>query len=313
MYGALSRLPEWELDTRNDDIRGWALRDVEGHTIGVVGELIVDTDTRCVSEVELVDGRHFPAHDVRIGNHVLTLERLSTSTTSTSPGLGLVEEPRQTPTERLGVDAARKAEEMERAAKETRDAVAAARARLAAKAAGKVARAAEKVAKAVVATEDAVAATKEGFVTRTASQAEAMDTSAPEGAGEDLVVPLVDEELEVSTRRVDAGGVRATSHVVEEPVEREVLLREETIRVQRRALDRPASGAEAEMGLQEATLEMHATAEQAVVAKDARVVEEIVLKKGVTEHEERVSGTVRHTDVEITKLDGRAPRKGDDR
>ena len=62
--------PPWELDRREDDIRGWALRDREGHTLGMVDELIVDTRTENVVEVVLGDGKKFSAHDVFVGDHV---------------------------------------------------------------------------------------------------------------------------------------------------------------------------------------------------------------------------------------------------
>jgi stress response protein YsnF len=40
-------------------------------------------------------------------------------------------------------------------------------------------------------------------------------------------------------------------------------------------------------------------AEEAVVAKKARVTEEVALRKEQTSHTENVSDTVRHTEVEI--------------
>jgi stress response protein YsnF len=51
--------------------------------------------------------------------------------------------------------------------------------------------------------------------------------------------------------------------------------------------------------LQERTIELSETAEQAVVAKEARVTEEVVVRKNIGEHSERIDDTVRHTEVEI--------------
>ncbi len=49
----------------------------------------------------------------------------------------------------------------------------------------------------------------------------------------------------------------------------------------------------------ERTIEVTATAEEAVIAKDARVKEEIVVSKDAEERTETVSDTVRRTEVEI--------------
>ena len=73
MLGALSRLRSWELDRREQDIRGWPLRDAQGNTLGTVHELIVDTSSQHVIEVVLRDGRRLAAHDVVIGDRTLVL------------------------------------------------------------------------------------------------------------------------------------------------------------------------------------------------------------------------------------------------
>ena len=46
---------------------------------------------------------------------------------------------------------------------------------------------------------------------------------------------------------------------------------------------------------------MTETAEEPVVTKRARVVEEVVVHKDVTEHTETVRGTERHTDVDVQR------------
>ena len=70
----------------------------------------------------------------------------------------------------------------------------------------------------------------------------------------------------------------------------------------RRAVDRPvaALGADA---FQERTIEMEEVDEEAVVAKSARVVEEIGIRKDATDRVETVRDTVRSTKVDIE--DGR--------
>jgi len=59
--------------------------------------------------------------------------------------------------------------------------------------------------------------------------------------GDETVIPIVEEQLSVGKREVERGGVRVRSYVVEPPVEESVLLRDETINVERRRVDRPAS------------------------------------------------------------------------
>ena len=59
----------------------------------------------------------------------------------------------------------------------------------------------------------------------------------------------------------------------------------------------------------ERTIEVTATAEEAVVAKEARVKEEIVVGKDTEERTETVSDTVRRTEVEIDDERATAPTR----
>jgi len=121
------------------------------------------------------------------------------------------------------------------------------------------------------------------------------------GAGE-KVIPVVDEELQVGKRRRERGGVRIYTHMDESPVDEQVRLQEERVRVERRPADRPATEADV-AAFKEGTIEVHETVEEPVVAKRARVVEEVVVNKETTERTERVSDTVRHGEVDVEKLD----------
>ena len=122
-----------------------------------------------------------------------------------------------------------------------------------------------------------------------------------ERAAEGTAIPVVEEELVVGKREVDRGGVRIYSHVVERPVEEGVTLREEQISVERRPVNRPATAADfgASTG---SVIELKATAEEAVVGKTARVVEEVVVGKQTTEHTETVHDSVRKTQVDVEEL-----------
>ena len=122
-------------------------------------------------------------------------------------------------------------------------------------------------------------------------------------------VPVIEEELEVEKRKVARGGVRLTSTVHEQPVEETVRLREEQVETERRPVDRRLSEDEAEAAFQDRTIEMNETTEELEVSKEARVVEEVALKKTVQEHEEKVKDKVRRTEVEVEKIEPSSRRK----
>lgn len=116
-------------------------------------------------------------------------------------------------------------------------------------------------------------------------------------AGREEVIPIIEEQIAVGKRAVERGGVRVRSYVVETPVEETIRLRDETVHVERRNVDpgRPA----VEADFQERTLEVTETDEEAVVAKRARVTEEVVVRKDVAEHEKVITDTLRRTEVDV--------------
>ncbi len=121
-------------------------------------------------------------------------------------------------------------------------------------------------------------------------------------------LPVVEENLVVGKREVDRGGVRIYSHVVEEPVSADVTLRDETIQVERRPVNRAATAADFNPGTR--TMEVRAMGEEAVVGKTARVVEEVFVGKDATERTEAIHDSVRRTEVEVEKIDGAETRTG---
>ena len=78
-------------------------------------------------------------------------------------------------------------------------------------------------------------------------------------------------------------------------------LREERVEIERRPVDREVTSADA--AFQDRTIEAEEYREEAVVQKEARVVEEIGLRKTSETHREDISDTVRRTEVEIEKDD----------
>jgi uncharacterized protein (TIGR02271 family) len=122
-----------------------------------------------------------------------------------------------------------------------------------------------------------------------------------QGANEETF-EVVEEELTVGKREVERGGARVHTHVDERPVEEDVTLREERVDVERRPVDRPASEGDFDT-MREGTMEFRETAEQPVVSKQARVIEEVVVSKDVGQRTETVRDTVRRSDVEVEDLD----------
>lgn len=116
-------------------------------------------------------------------------------------------------------------------------------------------------------------------------------------------IPVIEEELQVGKREVETGGVRLRSRIVERPVEESIRLREERVSVERNPVSRVATEADFE-GFKEGTVELKEYAERPVVAKEARVVEEVSLEKETTERNETISDTVRHTEVDTEKIPG---------
>lgn len=116
-------------------------------------------------------------------------------------------------------------------------------------------------------------------------------------AGEDAVIPIYEEQLSVGKRDVSHGRVRLRSYMVETPVNEQVTLRSERVDVERHAVDRPVSATDAMF--QDRAIELEETAEEAVVSKQARVVEEISLRKEARERTETITDKVRRTEVEI--------------
>jgi uncharacterized protein (TIGR02271 family) len=120
---------------------------------------------------------------------------------------------------------------------------------------------------------------------------------ADEEAGRSI--PVVEEELVVGKRERSRGGVRVYSHVTEHPVQETVDLREERASVERRPVNRPLQPGDD--AFREQSLEVRESAEEPVIGKRAKVVEEVTVGKKQGQRQQTVSGTVRKTDVEVER------------
>jgi uncharacterized protein (TIGR02271 family) len=128
-------------------------------------------------------------------------------------------------------------------------------------------------------------------------QPQAVGTGMRSPSAEREVIPVTEEQLKVGKRDVSHGRVRVRTYVVEEPIQESVDLREERVRVERRPVDRPATSDE--RLFQNRTIEAEERAEEAVVEKQARVKEELTVRKDVDQRSKTVSDKVRRTEVKV--------------
>jgi uncharacterized protein (TIGR02271 family) len=119
------------------------------------------------------------------------------------------------------------------------------------------------------------------------------------GVGTDTegTIPVVEEELHVGKRNVSHGGVRVRSYVYESPVKEEVELTDEHVEIERRPVNRAVSPGDD--AFRERSIEAEERHEEAVISKEARVTEEIGIRRTAETHREKVSDTVRRTEVEV--------------
>ena len=109
-------------------------------------------------------------------------------------------------------------------------------------------------------------------------------------------IHLAEESLAVGKRAVNTGTTRIRRYVIETPVEEQVTLHSERVVVERRPVTGQVAGT---IDFTDKVLEATETDEQAVVSKTAHIVEEVGLRKEVSDRTETVRDTVRKQQVEI--------------
>ena len=124
-------------------------------------------------------------------------------------------------------------------------------------------------------------------------------SSAGWSPNKQMASPVVEEELKIGKRLIRRGGVRVYTSVTDRPIEESVRLREEHVEVTRQPVDRAATASD--MSALETPIEITETAEEPVVSKQAKVVEEVIVQKAATERTETVRDTVRRKDVDVKK------------
>ncbi len=159
---------------------------------------------------------------------------------------------------------------------------------------------------AVPATSGTAGMAKGSVATNTGTRAPKTTGAVPStGMDNTDTIKVVEERLRVGKREVAAGAVRIRSYVVERPVEEQVRLHQERVSIERHPVDRPVVPGDVG-AFQERTIEARATAEEAVVSKEARVVEEVGIRKEASDRTETVRDTVRRTEVEVEDTTGKA-------
>ena len=134
-----------------------------------------------------------------------------------------------------------------------------------------------------------------------------VDTPAG-AASESGTIQLAEERLAVGKRAVSGATTRIRRFVVETPVQEQVSLRDETVTLERHPVS--DSSPVGTTDFTDKVIEMTETSQEAVVSKMAHVVEEVNLRKDVTDRVETVKDTLRRDEVEIEKVpgDGVSPR-----
>ncbi len=128
-------------------------------------------------------------------------------------------------------------------------------------------------------------------------------------------VPVFEEQLVVGKQRQETGRVHLHKEVVTEQESIPVTLRHEEVTVERGAFTGQASQADLQNAFQDQDVEVKVMGEEAIVGKQAHVVEEVRLHKDETQEQQQVSGSVRKERVVVDETDTtqsqtRTPRRG---
>jgi len=116
----------------------------------------------------------------------------------------------------------------------------------------------------------------------------------------DQILRLAEEQLQVGKRMIETGKTRVRRFVTERDVSEDITLHEEHAEVLRRAVSDPKFLGDVDWADRE--IEVVETAEEALVSKTARVVEEVSLKKIGSDHVQTLHDKVRRQQVEVERL-----------
>ena len=115
--------------------------------------------------------------------------------------------------------------------------------------------------------------------------------------GENVSVPVVEEQLKAGVRETEAGRARIVKDVREEQQTIDVPVEREEVYVTERAVNRPAT--EADLSMRDRDIEIPLKEQEVVTQKQATVTGEVNVRKEVKRDTERVTDTVRREDVRV--------------
>jgi uncharacterized protein (TIGR02271 family) len=126
------------------------------------------------------------------------------------------------------------------------------------------------------------------------------------GTAQEATIKLSEEELKVGKREVEAGGVRLRKIVRTETVNQPVQLKREEIVIERVPAGQQGTSGQAAFSGEEVYIPLRR--EEVVIEKEARVREEVRVRKQSQTDEQQVSENVRREDLEIEET-GEARRR----
>ncbi len=138
-----------------------------------------------------------------------------------------------------------------------------------------------------------------GVARRTPESAAGTGGHTVETTGDNVEIPLKEEEVKVGKRTVQTGAVRLRKVVRTEVVNRPVELQREEVIVERV----PAGEVSGDAGTEwdEKSIEVPIREEEAVVSKEAHVTGAVRVRKDTEVETEEVSETIRKEDVEVDR------------
>ncbi len=115
--------------------------------------------------------------------------------------------------------------------------------------------------------------------------------------GENVSVPVVEEQLKAGVRETEAGRASITKNVVEEQKTIDVPVEREEVYVTERAVNRAAT--QDDLGMMDRDIEIPLREQEVVTQKEAMVTGEVNVRKEVKRDTERVTDTVRREEVHV--------------
>lgn len=136
--------------------------------------------------------------------------------------------------------------------------------------------------------------------------ADSLEGPGTVAAGQEVRIPVVEEDLRVGKREVLGGGAKVRTFTREHQVAEKVVLREERLEASSRPSERRLTVDQVQSGglLKDRVIQVSEMREEPVITKEAFVREEVVLSKTVGHRTETIQETVRRTEVDVQELPG---------